>query len=52
MKKRPLNVEELAVVSFQTSPPARDNGTVQGCAFAWSNVSICPGTTTTHTSPP
>jgi hypothetical protein len=49
MKKLTLNLEALAVASFHTSPLERD---VQGCAFAWSDDSVCPGTTTTRTLPP
>lgn len=52
MKKLRLNLDELAVASFQTSPPERDGGTVQGCnLFAWSDGSICPTATTTRTGP-
>lgn len=49
MKKLTLNLEALAVASFHTSPRKQD---VQGCAFAWSDASICPGTTITRTTPP
>jgi hypothetical protein len=51
MKKLRLDLEKLAVASFQTTGPGSDDG-VQAYGFAWSDNSICPGTTTTHTSPP
>jgi hypothetical protein len=53
MKKLTLNLDALTVASFQTTPPQREGGTVQGYdLFAWSDQSICPGATTTRTGPP
>jgi hypothetical protein len=53
MKKLRLDLDKLAVASFQTTPPEQNGGSVQGYdLFAWSDDSVCPGTTTTRTSPP
>ena len=41
-KKLMLDPEELAVVSFETVVPAREEGTVQGYDRAWSDDSVCP----------
>ncbi|HEY0020117.1 MAG TPA: hypothetical protein VGC13_27730 [Longimicrobium sp.] len=52
MKKLRLNLDELAVASFQTTPHERDGGTVHGYdLFAWSDTSVCPSATTTRTGP-
>jgi hypothetical protein len=43
-QKLTLDLEELAVVSFETVAPAREKGTVQGYDWAWSDDSVCPTT--------
>lgn len=45
MKKLTLNLDELAVDSFVTSLAARDEGTVRGHDWAWSDESVCPTVT-------
>lgn len=40
--KLTLDPEELAVVSFETAAPDREEGTVQGYDSAWSDDSVCP----------
>ncbi|HEX2076489.1 MAG TPA: hypothetical protein VHG08_02235 [Longimicrobium sp.] len=45
MKKLTLNLDELEVVSFDTSRLTKDNGTVQGYEWAWSDDSVCPTVT-------
>ncbi|HEU0298587.1 MAG TPA: hypothetical protein VFR37_04015 [Longimicrobium sp.] len=42
MKKLTLDLDALEVVSFDTSRPAKDNGTVRGYEWAWSDDSVCP----------
>ena len=44
MKKLTLNLDELAVESFQTNDAAKEKGTVQG-HWGWSDDSICPTVT-------
>jgi hypothetical protein len=52
MKKLMLNLDALRVESFHTNARDERNGALQGYLSAWSDVSICPGTTTTGTRPP
>lgn len=49
MNKLTLDIEELAVVSFETTPALREKGTVH--ANAWSDDSVCPHTPTTARCP-
>lgn len=50
MRKLTLDLDALRVESFHTD--TMDAGTAHGFRSAWSDNSICPGTTTTGTRPP
>lgn len=48
MKKLTLDLDALRVDSFPTDVPDERRGTMQGHLWAWSDDSVCPGTTTTR----
>ncbi len=52
MRKLTLNLDELAVDSFDTSVSDRETGTVKGHDYGWSDDSICPTVTYGRCCPP
>jgi hypothetical protein len=52
MKRLKLDLDALRIESFHTDPADERGGAVHGYLSAWSEGSVCPGTTTTGTRPP
>lgn len=48
MKKLALDLDGLRVESFHTDARGARAETAQGRPWAWSDGSVCPGTTTTR----